>query len=62
MLLAMVDSGQALGENFSVHLLRVEKKYFKISLKYFLPGMGSGQACGEKLGVRSRKVVWFICP
>ena len=57
-LLAMVDIGQALGENFSVHLLRVEKNIWK----YFLPGLGNGQACGEKLGVTSGKVVWFICP
>ena len=61
-LLAMVDSGQAFGENFSVHLLRVEKKYLEIVLKYFLPRLGNGQACGEKLGVTSGKVVWFICP
>ena len=57
----MVDSGQAFGENFSVHLLRVEKNIAKNLLDIFLPGLGSGQACGEKLGVTSGKVVWLIC-
>ena len=37
------------------------KNIAKYLLNIFLPGLGSGQACGEKLGVTSGKVVWFIC-
>ena len=47
-LLAMVDSGQAFGENFSVHLLRVEKKYCKIFFKYLLAWVGQWTSLWRK--------------
>ena len=53
----MVDSGQALGENFSVHLLRVEKKYCKILIKYLFAWVGQWTSLWRK----TRGDKWECC-
>ena len=48
-LLAMVDSGQAFGENFSVHLLRVEKKIVQDIIEIFFAWYGQWTSLWRKI-------------